>query len=99
MLSIVLNRVIVLEPKINNVTEISLKIIISWYDMYNLTPEEQKELTNSWRKFWKKGIFDCPNHSKHHLSSLSKRKMEGFDHVKIIGTSMIGRLKMHTLYL
>jgi hypothetical protein len=40
---------------------------------YNLTPEEQKELDNSWTKTWKKDIFDHPNRLKHHLSSLSKK--------------------------
>jgi hypothetical protein len=50
---------------------------------YNLTPEEQKELD----KFLdKRDTFDRLNHPKHHLSSLSRRRMEDFDHVKIIGT-------------
>jgi hypothetical protein len=50
---------------------------------YNLTLEEQKELD----KFLdKKSTFNYPNHLKLHLSSLSKRKMEDFSHVKIIGT-------------
>jgi hypothetical protein len=53
---------------------------------YNLTPEEQEELANSWTKIWKKNIFDHPSRPKRHLSSLSKRRMEDFDHVKIIGT-------------
>jgi hypothetical protein len=53
---------------------------------YNLTPEEQKELDKFLDKTWKKNIFNHLNHLKCHLSSLLKRKMEGFDHVKIIGT-------------
>jgi hypothetical protein len=50
---------------------------------YNLTPEEQKELD----KFLdEKDTFNHLNHPKRHLSSLSRRRMEDFDHVKIIGT-------------
>ena len=57
---------------------------------YNLTPEEQVELDNFLKKNWKKVISDCHNHLWHHHSSLSKRKMEKFDPVRIIDTSMIG---------
>jgi hypothetical protein len=56
------------------------------FKKYNLTPEEEKNWTNSWMKTWKKDIFDCLSRPKHHLSSLSKRRMEDFDHVKTIGT-------------
>jgi hypothetical protein len=50
---------------------------------YNLKQEEQKELDKFLEK---KGIFDHLSRLKCHLSSLSKRRMEDFDHVKIIGT-------------
>jgi hypothetical protein len=59
----------------------------------------KKNWTNSWKKNWKKDIFDHPSRPRHHLSSLSKRRMEDFKHVKIIGTWMTGWLKMHILYL
>jgi Retroviral aspartyl protease len=54
--------------------------------------------TNSWTKFWKKDIFDHFSRLKCHLSSLSRR-MEDFDHVKIIDTWTTGWLKTHILYL
>jgi Retroviral aspartyl protease len=53
---------------------------------YNLTLEKQKELDKFLMKTWKKDIFDRLSHLKHHLSSLSKRRMEDFEHVKTIGT-------------
>jgi hypothetical protein len=52
---------------------------------YNLTPEEQKELNKFLDEILEKGIFNHLDHLKLQLSSLSKRKMEGFDLVKIIG--------------
>jgi hypothetical protein len=52
---------------------------------YNLTLEEQKELDKFLDENLEKGIFNCLTHLKCHLSSLLKRKTEGFDHVKIIG--------------
>src|SRR5271170_991375 len=55
--------------------------------------------TNSSKKTWIKAIYDHHNHPWHHLFSMSKRKLGIFDHVKIIATSMIGQLKMLTLYL
>jgi hypothetical protein len=57
-----------------------------FFKNYNLTPEEQKELDKFSDKNWKKDIFDHPSRLKCHLSSLSKRRIEDFDHVKIIGT-------------
>jgi hypothetical protein len=57
-----------------------------FFKNYNLTPEEQKELDKFLDEILKKNIFDHPSHLKHHLSTLSKRRMEDFDHVKIIGT-------------
>jgi hypothetical protein len=53
---------------------------------YNLTPEEQKELDKFLDETWEKNIFDRLSCPKRHLSSLSKRRMEDFDHVKTIGT-------------
>jgi hypothetical protein len=53
---------------------------------YNLTLEEQKELDKFLDKIWKKDTFNHLSCLKHHLSSLSRRRMEDFDHVKIIGT-------------
>jgi hypothetical protein len=50
---------------------------------YNLTPEEQKELDKFLNK---KDTFNHLSRPKHHLSSLSRRRMEKFDHVKTIGT-------------
>jgi hypothetical protein len=64
---------------------------------YNLTPEEQKELDKFLDKNSEKGYIWPSSHLKHHLSSLSRRRMEDFDHVKIIGTWMTGQLKMHIL--
>jgi hypothetical protein len=58
----------------------------------------KKNWTNSWIKIWKKDTFDHLSHLKCHLSSLSKRRMEDFDHVKIISTWMTGQLKMHIFY-
>jgi hypothetical protein len=55
--------------------------------------------TNSWTKIWKKNIFNHPSQLKCYLFFLSKRRMEDFDHVKIIGTWMTGWLKTHILYL
>jgi hypothetical protein len=66
---------------------------------YNLTPEEQKELDKFLDENLEKGyIFDCLSRPKRHLSSLSRRRMEDFDHVKTIGTWMTGQLKTHILY-
>jgi hypothetical protein len=53
---------------------------------YNLTLEEQKELDKFLDENLEKDIFDHLNHPKRHLSSLSRRRMEDFDHVKIIST-------------
>jgi hypothetical protein len=56
------------------------------FQNYNLTPEEQKELDKFLDETWKKDIFDRLSRPKCHLSSLSRRRMEDFDHVKTIGT-------------
>jgi hypothetical protein len=50
---------------------------------YNLTLEEQKELDKFLNENLEKGYIQL---SQSPQASLSKRKMEGFDHVKIIGT-------------
>jgi hypothetical protein len=65
---------------------------------YNLTPEEQKELDKFLDENLEKNIFDHLSRPKRHCSSLSRRRMEDFDHVKTIGTWMTGQLKMHILY-
>jgi hypothetical protein len=57
-----------------------------FFKNYNLTLEEQKELDKFLDENWKRDIFNCLNYPKHHLSSLLRRRMEDFDHVKIIGT-------------
>jgi hypothetical protein len=57
-----------------------------FFKNYNLTLEEQKALDKFLDENLEKGILNHPNHLKRHLSSLSKRKMEDFDHVKIINT-------------
>ena len=50
------------------------------FKTYNLTPEEQKELDN-W-KIWIKGISDRLNPQWHHLSFMSRKKMENYDLAK-----------------
>jgi hypothetical protein len=52
---------------------------------YNLTPEEQKELDKFLDKNLEKGYIR-PSQSPQASPSLSKRRMEDFDHVKTIGT-------------
>jgi hypothetical protein len=53
---------------------------------YNLIPEEQKELDKFLDKILKKEYIQPSQLPQASPFFLSKRKMEGFDHVKIIGT-------------
>jgi hypothetical protein len=64
---------------------------------YNLTLEEQKELDKFLDEILEKGYI-WPSQSPQ-ASPFSRRRMEDFDHVKIIGTWMTGWLKTHILYL
>jgi hypothetical protein len=70
----------------------NLSKITIWYR------RNKENWTNSWMKTWKKDIFDRLSRPKRHHSSLSRRRMEDFDHVKTIDTWMTGQLKTHILY-
>jgi hypothetical protein len=65
---------------------------------YNLTPEEQKELDKFLDKNLEKGYIQ-PSQSPQASSSLLKRKMKDFNHVKTISIWTTAQLKMHILHL